>query len=204
MYTVLTVAESRRGVARPLVAEFFAREVIADVPGEHPVTRVPTGGGGLELWVRCEEASGPAGAWAVQVAAAGHGVPAHLTRSDLPPMPPPVPRLPDPAEPLIYDRARHGGHNRLDPRYADVGHDVVRSTWQNGGAGPVRVQVVATVDGGHGYMAALDLAKRLRRGEDQYGWTACRYACGCRWAATTADITVVTDDPFGLAEGTQL
>lgn len=80
----------------------------------------------------------------------------------------------------VYDHA-HGGHDRTDPRYTEVGYDVIRSTWGEGQ--PTVLEVTAVVHGAGNYLAALEAAKTHRAGPGTYGFTATRYACGCRWIA---------------------
>src|SRR4051794_7163845 len=75
----------------------------------------------------------------------------------------------------------HGGHDRTDPRYAEVGYDVIRSTMRGG---QTYLRVIATTAGAASYPEALRIAKAQRTG-GAYGYPATRYACGCRWIATS-------------------
>lgn len=75
----------------------------------------------------------------------------------------------------------HGGHCSTDPRYATVGYDVIRT---NSGETGTLIEVTAVIADAGSYLAALELAKTYRRIEGQFGYTADRYACGCRWIGT--------------------
>ena len=85
----------------------------------------------------------------------------------------------------------HGGHDRTDPRYATTGHDVIHTeTFPDG---KIRVTVVKFVPGAANYLTALDEAKSFRlpahvQGTPlHWGYTAERFACGCRWIATSLE-----------------
>jgi hypothetical protein len=78
----------------------------------------------------------------------------------------------------------HGGHDRNDPRYAEVGHDVVHSYLVDG---QLVLEVTDYIDGADNYLTALEAAKAHRTQPGHYGYTATRYACGCRWIATSVD-----------------
>lgn len=78
----------------------------------------------------------------------------------------------------VYD-PRHG--HSLD----DVtGYDVIRSNWIGPTPdGTVTLTVTDVVTDPHAYAEALGKARAHRGRPGQYGYTANRYACGCRGIA---------------------
>lgn len=82
--------------------------------------------------------------------------------------------------PITFDRS----HSH--PLDAVTGYDVVRTN------GHQVIEVVQVVHGATNYSAALTAAAALRIGS-QYGYTADRYSCGCRFIghiAHAVDLTV--------------
>lgn len=92
----------------------------------------------------------------------------------------------------VYDRL-HRGHPQNDPKFGCVGFDVIRTTWTDGdGPHQLTVEVTAIFDGPASYLDALAAAKLHREAPCSYGFPASRYACGCRWIATSLDGDDVT------------
>lgn len=83
----------------------------------------------------------------------------------------------------------HAGHSPANPDYAVTGYDVVHTSWDRHGT--VTIEIAEVVDGAGNYLAALDKAKAFRAEEGHYGYTANRYACGCRWVATALNRSTV-------------
>lgn len=92
----------------------------------------------------------------------------------------------------VFD-ARHDTHSLDDA----VGYDVIRSTTMADG---VRLEVTDVIVGANRYADALRAAKAHRVGRDAdghrvWGYTATRYACGCRWIAQSTAIYSTMDRP---------
>jgi hypothetical protein len=78
----------------------------------------------------------------------------------------------------------HRGHDRTDPRYTTVGYDVIRASRDGD---QLTIEVTAVVHGAGNYSDALTQAKAHRDPTPggAWGYPADRYACGCRWIATS-------------------
>jgi hypothetical protein len=85
-------------------------------------------------------------------------------------------------------------HAHSHPLDAVVGYDVVRTSWEGKERLNVVVEVTDVVDGATRAAHAQALAYRHRSyTENRWGYTAPRYACGCRWLGTLAPTTALFD-----------